>query len=99
MKIRRHLRAREDRRVHRKVLVSRERVGNVRQVERRHERERAPDVQGYVGVSIVVSTRVTASNDEFVTTGEEAHEPVVTGSWIPVEAKSRLEIVRITTRN
>src|SRR6185503_16696851 len=99
MKIRRHLRAREDRRVHRKVLVRGERVGNVRQVERRHERERTPDVQGDVGVSIIVSASVTAANDELVATGEETHDPVVTGSWIPVEAKAWLEIVRITARN
>src|SRR5689334_3808749 len=99
MEIRRNLRSRENRRVHWKILISRESVGNVRQVERGDERERAPDVQSDVGVSVVVSARVTTANDQLVATTDPTHEPVITGSWIPVEAKSRFKVIRITTRD
>src|SRR6185369_388993 len=99
MEVGSNLRARKDRRVHREILISGESVRNVRQVERCHERERAPDVQSDVGVSVVMRARVTTANDQLVTTTDPTHEPVITGSWIPVEAKSRLEIIGITTRN
>src|SRR5215216_4189573 len=99
MEIRRNLCSREDRRIHSKILVRCEGVGNVRQVERGYEWERAPNVEGYVGVSIVMSAGISAANDQLVTASDEPHYPVVTGSWIPVEANPRLKVIGITIRN
>src|SRR5215213_4895890 len=76
-----------------------ERIGNVCIVKCRHKRERAPDVQGNVRVSIIMRARVATTNDQLVTTGDETHDPVVTSAWVPVEAEARLEIVTVTARD
>jgi hypothetical protein len=50
-----------------------------RLVERRDKWERAPDVQRDVRVSIVEGASVTAADDQLISAGEEAHDPVAAG--------------------
>src|ERR1044072_901026 len=76
-----------------------ERIGHVLIVECGHKWERTPDVQRNVCVSIIVCSRVAATNDELVATGNPPHDPVVAGTRIPVKSESRLPIVFVASRN
>lgn len=66
--------------------------------DRRHERERAPDVERDVREHVVVRARVAATQNELVAARQPAERAAFVAR-VPVEAESRLEVVVVAARN
>ncbi len=70
-----------------------------RQIDRRHKREGAGDVQVDINEVAIVGAGVAAAKYQLVAACEPTQHAVAVSTWVPVETDARLEVIGISLGN